>query len=601
MGEICHWAGEEARRADGGLGNVRTWSELAQMTEAERKADNSDWPDFTNNIVLINVAGPNQPNFDVEDLPGLNGHNIPLKLVSDCISQPQNLIVLCLSAGSKDASSADPEVQLARRYDPTGQRTIGVITRADLLVPSLDDGSTFVDYLLDEGDHLGGYRPAGGWWPLRLRTHQERTRKVSLLKVREVERELFAESDWIAIQGRVGRQFGIAELEMKLEELFGHKVRENIILIKRSLSESMQEHDQWLVANPTIDDPVGALHDEIIYRVSENLRNRIQLSNQSGNLVDLQSQLEKDIQKAVPEFMPFTADEEVQEGYNSFCKSQGFYVDSRDQVFADQLLEKIKQYTSRRNPDEIDSRAIMQSYQDNYVKRWNETATKHVDVLWVEVDKLLLEVTKEMCGGSPALLDVVIARLGKLKDHHKNDTLRFIEEARRLYSSPPEDLISASKSRLTQMKDESYQHFLRHLNQPLMLTPPSSLSSSATRISSPASSTPRVLHDTMSVEEREKCARYQAKIGIIMISWAIEFSSIVGKYAQSRVTGDYTKEVIPALRKGMGLDEVVESVRKRAGDVFESDRKKKREREMRANELRKLNEIQKHLEKISDY
>ncbi|WWC70822.1 uncharacterized protein I206_104774 [Kwoniella pini CBS 10737] len=598
MGEICHWAGEEARRTDNDLRDVRPWSELVTMDNEGKKDGEADWPEFTRNVVVINVIGPDRPNFDIEDLPGLNGHHIPFKMVSDCISQPQNLIVLCLSAGSKDASLADPEIKLARKFDPTGARTIGVITRADQLIPTLEVGSTFIDYLLDLRDHLGEFRPQGLWWPLRLRNHQERSKKASLQHVRDLERELFSEEDWIKIQNQIGREFGIGKVAVKLEEMFGSKVRENVILLKKSLRDSMQIQNEWMINNPSIEDPIGTLHDIIIYRFSDLLDTKIRRSNQSGQLVDLQTKLEADIQKAVPEFMPFLVDEGVPEGYQSFWKSQGFHVDHQDRVFVDTLLGSIHEYTSRRNPDEIDSRAIMRSYQEKYVNKWDTITKHHVISLWAEVDKLLLEVAKEVCGENVVLRDTLLERLDNLTYTNKSETSNFIQEMINLFSSSPEDLICPSKFRLKNLKDEAYRHYHKHLNQSWQTITTNTGSSGS---SSPASSVPRLLHDIISPEDREKCARFQANIGLNMMSWAIEFSSIVGKQAQSRITERFTKNVAPALRKGMQLDQVTENVRKRAGDLFESDKKKKKDRVMRMKEMTKLSEIQQHLDRISEF
>ncbi|WRT67721.1 uncharacterized protein IL334_004693 [Kwoniella shivajii] len=597
MGEICHWAGEEARRADGANQTVRSWKGLLSMSIDERNTGKNNWPDFTRNVVIINVTGPGRPNLDIEDLPGLNGHVVPQRLVSDCISQPQNIIVLCLSAGSKDASSADPEVKLAKTHDPTGKRTIGIITRADHMVPSLDEGTTFVDYLLEIGNHLGGFTPQGGWWPLRLRSHRERCDGLSLQQVRQLEMELFKDDEWMKIQERKGRHFGIGELEKKLEEMFSQKVRQNMIFLRKNIRETMKTHSEWLSSNPTIQNPVAALHDQVIHKFTERLKEKVQRANQSGKLFDLQSQFERNIQEAVPEFLPFTEAEGNQEGYQSFWEGQGIRVGGEDLIYVDALLEKINQYTSRRNPDEIDARAIMQFFQKTYLARWADTTRAHASSLWIELEQMLLDAAKEICGDNVALLEDMLRHLEDLTQDNKQSTSDFVDDMVILFSSPPSDLVSATKPRLTNLKEDSVNHFLTFLNRPLRNI--SSAASGSTSPSSVVSSGPRLVHETFTLHERTRCAQLQASIEIAMMTWAIEFSCVVGKHSQLKIL-TYVKNVTPALRNGMGLNEVVESVRKRAGDRFESDRTKKREREIRLGEVKKLEDIQQHFESITD-
>ncbi|WWC88612.1 uncharacterized protein L201_003525 [Kwoniella dendrophila CBS 6074] len=604
MSEICHWAGEEARRADGGINMIRPWSVLRDMPLEDRTIGKNDWPEFTKNVAAINVSGPGRPNFDIKDLPGLNGHPTPEMLVAESISQTQNLIVLCLTADLRDATSADPEIKLAKKYDPTGERTIGIITKADGIIPLMDEnGSTCMDYILGIGQHFGDFVPQGHWWPLRLRSTEERQKNISLQQVRHKEIELFMQEEWTKVQKKVGRKFGIEGLEKKLEQLFADRVRETMITLRKTLREFMGNHHKWLAANPTIEDPVAALHDDIIYQFADSLKDRMYRSNQSGKLVDLQTELEKDITKAVPEFLPFMEDEGDQDShYQSFWKTQGFHVDTAEKIPVDILLQKIKEFTSRRNPDDIDSKGVMQLFQEDYVKRWHEIALNHVKLLWDEVDDSLLQVAGKICKDNIALRDDILEQLENLTTKNKAETTEFVKQMTTLYSSPPSDLISPSKFRLAKLKEESYKHFLSYLNAPLAIIPSasastSSASSSAT--SSPTSTIPRLLHDTIISEDRIKCASLQANIGIAMMSWALEYSCVVGKYAQLRVL-EYSTKVIPALRKGMGLDEVVEVVKKRAGDKFENDKKKKRERERIMGEVKKLSEIQLHLEKIVD-
>ncbi|WWC96172.1 hypothetical protein V866_003039 [Kwoniella sp. B9012] len=598
VAKLLPLASDEARRADGGMNLVRPWTQLENMDESEKTSGRDGWADFTSNVVIINIQGPNLRDFDIEDLPGLHGDPLVEKLVSDRISQQQNIIVLCLAGVGQEPSTDDRGIQLAMKYDPTGERTIGIITRADQFDVVPGDLSPFVDYLYGQGDDLGGFKPQWGWWPLRLRSPEERRQGISLKEVRNREKELFAKEDWMNIQENAGRMFGIGELEKKLEEVFALKVEENIILLKKTLRESMQSHSAWLSDNPTIQDPVATLHDEVIYRFVNLLKVKIERSNASGNLVDLQEKLEKVVQKAVPEFVPYTKDErEEHAGYQSYCNINGIVVEKEDVVYLDSLAEMIKGVSSRREPGVIDTTSITQSFVDRYTTRWRLLTTDHIDQLWKEVEDVQHAVIKEICSDNVAMAEAISVKLEDLIATLKDESISFMNHMFKIIISPlSHSGRGYAKGYQSALKraTEGYSKILEQSNGHRRAT-----SSTSSIPSDSSSQIPSIASEMYTKFERDQCTALQAKITVLMMSRALEFSSSVGEHAQECLM-EYLEKVTPTLRKKMRLDQVEENVRKRAGDLFESDKKKKRERERIMGEMKKLNEIQQHLEIIVD-
>ncbi|KAE8204039.1 hypothetical protein CF328_g1319 [Tilletia controversa] len=94
---------------------------------------------------------PNVLNFTLDDLPGLT--KIPVgdqpsdierqirSLVTDYISKP-NCTILAVSSANDDLANSD-SLKLARSVDPQGRRTIGVLTKLDLM----DTGTHALDIL----------------------------------------------------------------------------------------------------------------------------------------------------------------------------------------------------------------------------------------------------------------------------------------------------------------------------------------------------------------------------------------------------------------------------------------------------------------------
>ncbi|CAD6924721.1 unnamed protein product [Tilletia controversa] len=101
--------------------------------------------------IHLKVYSPNVLNFTLDDLPGLT--KIPVgdqpsdierqirSLVTDYISKP-NCTILAVSSANDDLANSD-SLKLARSVDPQGRRTIGVLTKLDLM----DTGTHALDIL----------------------------------------------------------------------------------------------------------------------------------------------------------------------------------------------------------------------------------------------------------------------------------------------------------------------------------------------------------------------------------------------------------------------------------------------------------------------
>jgi replication fork clamp-binding protein CrfC len=101
--------------------------------------------------INLRIYSPNVLTLTLVDLPGLT--KVPVgdqpkdierqirDMVLKYISKP-NAIVLAVTAANQDLANSDG-LQLAREVDPEGQRTIGVLTKVDLM----DEGTDVVDIL----------------------------------------------------------------------------------------------------------------------------------------------------------------------------------------------------------------------------------------------------------------------------------------------------------------------------------------------------------------------------------------------------------------------------------------------------------------------
>ncbi|KAI1375224.1 vacuolar sorting protein 1 [Hypoxylon crocopeplum] len=125
----------------------RIRDEISRETEAKvgRNAGISPAP------INLRVYSPNVLTLTLVDLPGLT--KVPVgdqprdieKQIKDMVLkyiQKSNAIILAVTSANIDLANSDG-LKLAREVDPEGQRTIGVLTKVDLM----DDGTDVVDIL----------------------------------------------------------------------------------------------------------------------------------------------------------------------------------------------------------------------------------------------------------------------------------------------------------------------------------------------------------------------------------------------------------------------------------------------------------------------
>ena len=93
--------------------------------------------------IYLRIQSPNVPNLSLVDLPGLTmvagtdkGQPKDIKdqirkMVGDYI-QPSKTIILAIMKARNDIE-ADIALDLIKEYDPKGERTVGILTKLDLM------------------------------------------------------------------------------------------------------------------------------------------------------------------------------------------------------------------------------------------------------------------------------------------------------------------------------------------------------------------------------------------------------------------------------------------------------------------------------------
>ncbi|CAE6484420.1 unnamed protein product [Rhizoctonia solani] len=200
--------------------------------------------------INLRIFSPNVLTLTLVDLPGLT--KVPVgdqprdierqikDMVMKYISKP-NAIVLAVSAATTDLANSDG-LKLAREVDPEGTRTIGVLTKIDLM----DPGTDVVDVL------AGRVIPLRlGYVPVVNRGQRDIEQSKAIAAALEHERSFFENHP--SYKGK-SQYCGTPFLARKLNMILMHHIRATLPDIKARIQQQLQKYNAEL---QTLGGPMG--------------------------------------------------------------------------------------------------------------------------------------------------------------------------------------------------------------------------------------------------------------------------------------------------------------------------------------------------------
>jgi dynamin 1-like protein len=188
--------------------------------------------------INLRIYSPNVLTLTLVDLPGLT--KVPVgdqprdierqikEMVLKQISKP-NAIILAVTAANTDLANSDG-LKLAREVDPEGQRTIGVLTKVDLM----DDGTDVVDIL------AGRIIPLRlGYVPVVNRGQRDIENKKAISYALEHERQFFENHK--AYRNKAA-YCGTPYLARKLNLILMMHIKQTLPDIKARIQSSLQKY-----------------------------------------------------------------------------------------------------------------------------------------------------------------------------------------------------------------------------------------------------------------------------------------------------------------------------------------------------------------------
>ena len=214
--------------------------------------------------INLHIYSPNVLNLTLIDLPGIT--KVPVgdqpadiesqirNMIVKFISRP-NAIILAVTAANSDLANSDG-LKLAREIDAEGLRTIGVLTKIDLM----DKDTDVIDVL------AGRVIPLRlGYVPVINRGQQDINKKKSIKLALEDERKYFENHP---AYGNKSQYCGTAYLAKKLNLILMHHIKATLPETKSKIQQQVQKNTLELQA---LGDPIVNNEANILLQILTDL------------------------------------------------------------------------------------------------------------------------------------------------------------------------------------------------------------------------------------------------------------------------------------------------------------------------------------------
>lgn len=255
------------------------FNEIRKEIEAETEKTTGHNAGISPVPINLRIFSPNVLTLTLVDLPGLtkvpvgdqpkNIERLIKEMVLKFISKP-NAIILSVTAANTDLANSDG-LKLAREVDPEGTRTIGVLTKIDLM----DQGTDVVDIL------AGRVIPLRyGYVPVINRGQKDITTNKSIKDALDYEHSFFEKH---ASYSAKAQYCGTPYLARKLNSILLHHIKTTLPDIKARIHSTLTKYQAELQQLGGSDDLLGSPSNIVLNVITE-------LSNEYRTILDGNSQ-----------------------------------------------------------------------------------------------------------------------------------------------------------------------------------------------------------------------------------------------------------------------------------------------------------------------
>ncbi|PLN82531.1 dynamin GTPase [Aspergillus taichungensis] len=244
---------EERKRLASFRKEFRDFAELPGIIEAAGQhmgirvsEDQADAPAFAADVLRLELVGNTGLHLTIVDLPGLisvSENERDVQLVSDLVDsylESSRTIVLAVVPASSDVDTQGI-IQRARRYDKDGVRTVGIITKPDLINTGTEQRVARLAKNLDRTKLNLGFFLLKNPAPADLRESLSPTAR------KRAEQDFFSSEPWRSLELDPSR-VGIENLRVFLQDLLDNHIERELPKVRQELRELLERNSQDIAA-----------------------------------------------------------------------------------------------------------------------------------------------------------------------------------------------------------------------------------------------------------------------------------------------------------------------------------------------------------------
>ena len=257
---LCHinsgqpWAVFEERKGTKFTDFVKVRETIEALTDEVCKTNKN----IIDKPIVLNVYSQTCPDLTLVDLPGVtrvpigdqpkNIEEITKNMARRYVDDPLT-IILCVIAANSDIATSDG-LMLAKEIDTAGTRTLGVLTKLDIM----DAGTDARKVLMNEEIPL-----KLGYVGVKNRSKQDLNNKISMAETSRKEKEFFKSHP--AYKNLPAGHLGTDVLINKLTKIYFRIIRENLPRIVKAINDRVKTAEEELadLGQPMPTDDAGKM------------------------------------------------------------------------------------------------------------------------------------------------------------------------------------------------------------------------------------------------------------------------------------------------------------------------------------------------------
>ncbi|KAJ8125531.1 hypothetical protein O1611_g8108 [Lasiodiplodia mahajangana] len=236
--------------------------DLPRITEEAKTRLLKDNTSFSEDVLRIEICSPDVPQLTLVDLPGFyhsedddqpaDGRDVVDRLVETYMARRNSIILAIVSA--RNQVVMQKVLSKVKAHDKNLERTLGIITKPDLLTPRSQDEDKFLKLAKNQEQK---HQFALGWHVLRNRSEAEM--EVSSEERDAKEHEFFASGAWSDIPSS---SWGINTLRKKLSKILLDHIRKNLDTLIQDIEDKLKSRQGRLgrLGAPRISPPQLRAH-----------------------------------------------------------------------------------------------------------------------------------------------------------------------------------------------------------------------------------------------------------------------------------------------------------------------------------------------------